>query len=45
MQLLDSNGGPLGIVNGVSEDYTARDGNIRIGDWHYLSNSNIVIVG
>lgn len=45
VQLLTGNGAPLGIVNGVPVEYAARSGNIRIGDWHYLGNSNIVIVG
>lgn len=45
VQLLGNAGDPIGIVNGVSVEYGARDGNIRIGDWDYLSNSNIVVVG
>ncbi len=45
VQLLTGSGEPVGIVNGVSEAYNARDGNIRIGDWDYLSTGNIVIVG
>lgn len=46
VQLLGNAGEPLGIVMGISQEYGARDtGNIRIGDWDYLSNSNIVIAG
>ncbi len=45
VQLLSNTGQPVKIVAGVSEAYATRDpGNIRIGDWDYLSNSNIVIV-
>ncbi|MBL9128824.1 MAG: hypothetical protein JNL97_14315 [Verrucomicrobiales bacterium] len=45
VQLLNSDGTPISIVVGVPPAYHQRDGNIRIGDWHFLSNSNIVIVG
>lgn len=45
VQLLNNTGGPLGIVSGLSEEYAARDGDVRIGDWDYLANGNIVIVG
>jgi hypothetical protein len=45
VQLLNNTGGPLGVVSGVSEAYAERSGDIRIGDWDYLSNGNILIVG
>ncbi|MCC7376044.1 MAG: hypothetical protein IT581_15405 [Verrucomicrobiales bacterium] len=46
VQLVGNAGDPLGIVMGVSQEYGARDpGNIRIGDFEYLSNGNIVIAG
>lgn len=45
VQLLSSGSEPLGIVSGVPADYGATSGNIRIGDWDYLSNGNIVVVG
>jgi hypothetical protein len=46
VQLLSNNGQPVRILVGVSEAFAVRDpGNIRIGDWEYLSNSNVVIVG
>ncbi len=46
VQLLDNTGAPQGIIIGVSQDYATHDGgNIRIGDWDYLSTGNIVIAG
>jgi len=45
VQLLTDSGAPIGIVHGVPADYGARAGNIRIGDWGYLSTGNIAIVG
>lgn len=45
VQLLDNSGGPLGIVAGLSDEYAERDGDVRIGDWDYLANGNIAIVG
>lgn len=45
VQLLDNTGAPIGIVSGVTDEYAERPGNIRIGDWDYLSNGNIVVVG
>ncbi len=46
VQLLDSRGNPVRILVGVSAAYaTSSSSNIRIADWDYLSNSNIVIVG
>lgn len=45
VQLLSNSGQPVKILTGVSVDYANRSGDIRIGDWDYLSNGNIVIVG
>ncbi len=45
VQLLDNNGQPLGIVSGLTDAYAERPGNVRIGDWGYLSTGNIVVVG
>jgi len=46
VQLLDDAGNPLGIVAGVSAEYATSDpGSIRLGDWDYLSTSNLVIAG
>ncbi len=45
VQLLNNDGTPISIAMGVPSAYHQRDGNIRIGDWHYLSTSNVVIVG
>lgn len=46
VQLLDNTGQPLKILAGVSQAYATRDAeSIRIADWEYLSNGNIVIVG
>lgn len=45
VQLISDLGAPVGIVNGVPADYGARAGNIRIGDWDYLSTGNVAVVG
>ncbi len=45
VQLLSNSGQPVKILTGVSVDYASRSGDIRIGDWDYLSNGNVVIVG
>jgi len=50
VQLLTSSGAPLAnpsVLNGVPEAYAADadQKDIRIGDWDYLSNGNVVIVG
>jgi len=45
IQLLNNNGTPIAVVSGVSDAYAERDGDIRIGDWDYLANGNIVVVG
>ncbi len=45
IQLLDNAGAPVRILPGISASYATRDsGNIRVADWDYLSNGNIVIV-
>ncbi|MBI2925802.1 MAG: CHRD domain-containing protein, partial [Verrucomicrobia bacterium] len=46
VQLVNNSGSPLAIVAGVTPEYsgTTTDA-IRIGDWDYLSNGNVVIVG
>ena len=44
VQLLANDGQPVNVVAGVSAAYATSDpGDIRIGDWDYLSNGNIVI--
>jgi hypothetical protein len=44
VQLLDNTGKPTKILGGVSEAFAVRDAaSIRIGDWDYLSNGNVVI--
>jgi hypothetical protein len=45
VQLLSSAGSPVKTVSGVPDDYAEREGDIRIGDWDYLSNGNILVVG
>ncbi len=46
VQLLDGQGNPIKILAGVSAAYaTSSSSSIRIADWDYLSNSNVVIVG
>jgi hypothetical protein len=46
VQLLSNTGQPIRILVGVSEEFATRDaGNIRISDWEYLSNGNVVIFG
>ncbi len=47
VQLLDNTGQPAAaVLGGVSSAYAvSNDGNIRIADWDYLSNGNILIVG
>ena len=45
VQLLTKDGQPAGIVAGVDDAYADRAGDIRIADWEYLSNGNVVIVG
>jgi len=45
VQLLTDAGTPVGIVNGVPVEYGARPGNIRIGDWDFLSTGNVVVIG
>lgn len=46
VQLLNNNGTPISILPGVTAAFaTNNPGNIRIADWDYLSNGNILIVG
>ena len=45
VQLVTETGAPVGIVAGVDAAYASRPNGIRIADWEYLSNGNIVIVG
>jgi hypothetical protein len=45
VQLLSNNGDPISIVTGVSDADADPAGDIRIGDWDYLSNGNVVVVG
>jgi hypothetical protein len=44
VQMLDDTGAPIGIVSWSDADAEPL-GDIRIGDWDYLSNGNILIVG
>lgn len=44
VQLLDNAGNPIGIVSYADADVEPQ-GDVRIADWDYLSNGNIVIVG
>src|SRR5207245_8719519 len=45
VQLLDNAGKPVRILAGVDDAYAEADGDIRIADWDFLSNGNVVIVG
>ena len=45
VQLMSASGAPIGIVSGVTDAHAETPGNIRIGDWDYLSTGNIVIFG
>jgi hypothetical protein len=47
VQLLDNTGQPVApVLGGVSAAYAvSNDGNIRIADWDYLSNGNLLVVG
>ncbi|HOJ61018.1 MAG TPA: hypothetical protein PK878_12090 [bacterium] len=45
VQLLTNTGQPVAVLSGVSDEDAEPAGNIRIGDWDYLSNGNIVIIG
>lgn len=44
LQLLTSDGRPGRLLSGVKEEDAERPGNMRIADWGYLSNGNVVIV-
>ncbi|MSU22054.1 MAG: hypothetical protein EXS30_11750 [Pedosphaera sp.] len=45
VQLLTNDGKPIAIVSGLSDKDADPDGDVRIGDWEYLANGNVVIVG
>ncbi|MFB3785026.1 MAG: hypothetical protein ACE15F_01515 [bacterium] len=45
VQLLTNSGQPIAILSGLSEADAEPEGDVRIGDWDYLSNGNIVIIG
>lgn len=46
VQLIGNDGGPIAeALSGYSDEDADRPGDIRIGDWDYLSTGNIVIVG
>ncbi len=46
VQLLNNDGTPVTVLPGVTSSYaTANPGNIRIADWEYLANGNILIMG
>ncbi len=46
VQLLNNAGEPLGLpVLGISDEFAEHEGDVRIADWNYLSNGNIVIAG
>ncbi len=43
VQLVTNDGQPVGILSGLSDAEAQPAGNVRIADWDYLSNGNIVI--
>ena len=45
LQILTNDGQPVRTLAGVTTDFATRGGDIRIGDWDYLSTGNILIVG
>lgn len=45
VQLLTNDGKPVAILTGLSDADADSPGDVRIGDWDYLSNGNVVIVG
>jgi hypothetical protein len=45
VQLLTNDGQPIGIVTGLSDADADVPGDVRIGDWDFLANSNLVVVG
>jgi hypothetical protein len=45
VQVLANDGQPIGIRAGVTDADAEPQGDIRIADWDYLANGNIVIVG
>lgn len=44
VQLLNENGTPRKFLPGLTIDYASRDGDVRIADWEFLDNGNILIV-
>jgi len=45
VQLLSNAGLGSQILSGLPAAYAQRDGDVRIGDWDFLGNGNVVIVG
>lgn len=45
VQLLNNDGTPIRTISGLSDEDAEPEGDVRIADWDYLSNGNIVIVG
>lgn len=45
VQLVGNSGQPIRILSGLDEVYAEREGDVRIGDWDFLSNGNVVIAG
>ncbi len=45
VQLLSDSGTAAKIISGVPAAYAQREGDIRVGDWHFLQNGNVVVVG
>lgn len=43
LQIVGNAGGPGKFLPGVTSAYALRAGDIRIGDWEFLSNGNILI--
>ena len=45
VQLLDNLGQPIAVLSGLSDADAEPEGDVRIADWEYLANGNLVIVG
>ncbi|MCI0538678.1 MAG: CHRD domain-containing protein, partial [Verrucomicrobiales bacterium] len=45
VQLLANEGQPVGIVTGLNDADAEPEGDVRIADWEFLANGNIVVVG
>lgn len=45
VQILNNDGSPKMIVTGASDSDAQPSGDIRIADWDFLSNGNIVVAG